>query len=118
MTDLTLIDVFSLECRTTAAFQEAASGGGGRAPLPVPGLRRGSRESRGRGGPQTGAGRGGPRPPGPASIRELMTEPILVMSTKPLGELFDLMKRHRKDSFAVVLDEYGGLAGVVTISGT
>lgn len=47
-------------------------------------------------------------------IREIMTEPVLVMSTKPLGELFDLLKR-RKESFAVVLDEYGGLAGVVTI---
>ncbi len=47
-------------------------------------------------------------------IREIMTEPLLVMSTKPLGELFDLMKR-RKESFAVVLDEYGGLAGVVTM---
>lgn len=47
-------------------------------------------------------------------IREIMAEPVLVMSTKPLGELFDLLKR-RKESFAVVLDEYGGLAGVVTI---
>lgn len=47
-------------------------------------------------------------------IREIMSEPLLVMSTKPLGELFELMKR-RKESFAVVLDEYGGLAGVVTM---
>lgn len=47
-------------------------------------------------------------------IREIMAEPVLVMSTKPVGELFDLLKRE-KDSFAVVLDEYGGLAGVVTM---
>ena len=47
-------------------------------------------------------------------IREIMTDPVVVLSTKPLGELFNVMKR-QKDSFAVVLDEYGGLAGVVTM---
>lgn len=47
-------------------------------------------------------------------IQEIMTEPIFVMPTKPVGELFDLLKK-RKDSFAVVIDEYGGLAGVATM---
>ena len=49
-----------------------------------------------------------------APIREVMSEPVLVLPTKPVGELFNLLKRE-KDSFAVVLDEYGGLAGIVTM---
>lgn len=47
-------------------------------------------------------------------ISEIMAEPVFVLPTKPLGELFDILKK-RKESFAVVMDEYGGLAGVVTM---
>ncbi len=105
------IDVFSMDCRTTASEAAAASVKELHSRFPVYD-----------GEPENVVGvvalkrvleevvRGRKDLP----IRRIMAEPVLVLSTKPVGELFDLLKR-RKDSFAVVLDEYGGLAGIVTM---
>jgi len=43
-----------------------------------------------------------------------MAEPLFVLPNKSTGDLFSLFKK-RKDTFAVVIDEYGGLAGIVTM---
>ncbi|MBN1518490.1 MAG: HlyC/CorC family transporter [Spirochaetales bacterium] len=51
---------------------------------------------------------------GERPLSEIMSEPLYVLPNKPLGELFALF-RERRETFAVVLDEYGGLAGVVTM---
>ena len=45
----------------------------------------------------------------------IMVEPLYIMPHKLLGDLFMLFKK-KKDTFAIVLDEYGGLAGIVTMS--
>jgi CBS domain containing-hemolysin-like protein len=47
-------------------------------------------------------------------LREVMTEPIFVSENRRVNELFFLFKRE-KLNMAVVMDEYGGLAGVVTL---
>jgi putative hemolysin len=44
----------------------------------------------------------------------IMMEPLYIMPHKLLGDLFMLFKK-KKDTFAIVLDEYGGLAGIVTM---
>lgn len=51
---------------------------------------------------------------GSRPLAEFMDEPLYVMPTKSLGELFKLF-RSKRESYAVVIDEYGGLAGVVTM---
>jgi len=47
-------------------------------------------------------------------VREHMREPYFVPETMPVMALLEEM-RHRRNHLAVVVDEYGGTAGVVTI---
>jgi len=47
-------------------------------------------------------------------LSDIMVEPLYIMPHKLLGDLFMLFKK-KKDTFAIVLDEYGGLAGIVTM---
>ncbi len=51
---------------------------------------------------------------GDEPLAKAMTEPLFVMPNKSVSDLFALFKK-RKDTFAVVIDEYGGLAGIVTM---
>jgi CBS domain containing-hemolysin-like protein len=48
------------------------------------------------------------------SIRQLMREPFFVPDTQRADELLRQFRRHRQ-YMAIVLDEYGGTAGVVTL---
>jgi len=48
------------------------------------------------------------------SIRDMIRPAIYVPETKPLSDLLSDFK-HQKVHFAVVLDEYGGTSGIVTI---
>jgi CBS domain containing-hemolysin-like protein len=50
-----------------------------------------------------------------AALRSLLDPPILVPETKPVAELLRQF-RAVKQKLAVVLDEYGGTAGIVTLS--
>ncbi|TAH52588.1 MAG: HlyC/CorC family transporter [Chloroflexota bacterium] len=47
-------------------------------------------------------------------IKDLMRTPLYVPESKAIGELFNEMQR-AKAQMAIVLDEYGGTAGMVTI---
>ncbi len=47
-------------------------------------------------------------------LREIATPPIFVSETRRVNELFFLFKKE-KLNMAVVMDEYGGLAGIVTL---
>jgi CBS domain containing-hemolysin-like protein len=49
-----------------------------------------------------------------ASIEELVKEALIVPETKPLDDLLADLQRHRS-SMAVVIDEYGRVAGIVTV---
>lgn len=51
---------------------------------------------------------------GTKTIREVMADPIFVSETRKVNELFFLFKKE-KLNIAVVMDEYGGLAGIVTL---
>ncbi len=51
---------------------------------------------------------------GDEPLSSIMTKPIIILPNKSVGDLFTIFKK-RKDTFAVVIDEYGGLAGIVTI---
>ncbi len=51
---------------------------------------------------------------GSKPVREIMTDPIFVSETRKVNELFFLFKKE-KLNIAVVMDEYGGLAGIVTL---
>jgi putative hemolysin len=48
------------------------------------------------------------------SLRPLLRQPILVPASKLVSDLF-FMLRKRKISFALVLDEFGGIIGLVTM---
>lgn len=48
------------------------------------------------------------------SLRPLLRQPILVPASKSLSDLF-FMFRKRKRSFALVLDEFGGIVGLITM---
>ncbi len=50
----------------------------------------------------------------PSDLRAILRKPYFVPQTKPLDDLLRDFKA-RKIHFAVVLDEYGGTAGIVTI---
>jgi CBS domain containing-hemolysin-like protein len=50
----------------------------------------------------------------PQPIKVLMRTPLYVPESKQIGELFGEMQ-HAKAQMAIVLDEYGGTAGIVTI---
>ncbi len=49
-----------------------------------------------------------------ASLREMMTAPLCVLPTTQLGVLLKLLQK-TKNHMAVVMDEYGGVAGIVTM---
>jgi CBS domain containing-hemolysin-like protein len=54
-----------------------------------------------------------PSPPSAAQIRELLKPPLFIPETKPLAELLkELQSRYH---MAIVVDEYGGTAGLVTV---
>lgn len=47
-------------------------------------------------------------------IKNLLKEAYFVPDTKPVNELFDELRKNRKQ-IAIVVDEYGGTAGIVTM---
>ena len=47
-------------------------------------------------------------------IRNLIKEAFFVPETKPVNELFDELRKQRKQ-IAIVIDEYGGTSGIVTM---
>ncbi len=47
-------------------------------------------------------------------VREVMRPAVFIPDSKPLDELLDEMQRHR-NHMALLVDEYGGIAGLVTI---
>ncbi len=49
-----------------------------------------------------------------ASLREMMTAPLCVLPATQLGVLLKLLQK-TKNHMAVVMDEYGGVAGIVTM---
>jgi CBS domain containing-hemolysin-like protein len=49
-----------------------------------------------------------------ASIEDLIKDAIIVPETKPLDDMLADLQRHRS-SMAVVIDEYGRVAGIVTV---
>jgi magnesium and cobalt exporter, CNNM family len=49
-----------------------------------------------------------------ASIEDLIKDALIVPETKPLDDLLADLQRHRS-SMAVVIDEYGRVAGIVTV---
>lgn len=51
---------------------------------------------------------------GHPTIGEVMREPLFVPESKPIMEIFKDLKR-TKNHMAVVIDEYGGTAGIVTM---
>ena len=51
---------------------------------------------------------------GKAPLREMMTKPLCVVPSTQLGVLLKLLQR-TKNHMAVVVDEYGGVAGIVTM---
>ena len=51
---------------------------------------------------------------GPFNLRRMVRTPLIVPAAMPLDELLTLMKR-RRTHIAIVLDEYGGTAGMVTL---
>jgi len=46
-------------------------------------------------------------------LRQIMHEPIFIPATRKLHEIFNRLK-HEKLNISIILDEYGGLAGIVT----
>ncbi|WP_278262765.1 hemolysin family protein [Nocardia sp. AG03] len=48
------------------------------------------------------------------TVREVMRPAVFIPDSKPLDELLDEMQR-RRNHMAVLVDEYGGIAGLVTI---
>ncbi|APJ02751.1 hemolysin family protein [Silvanigrella aquatica] len=49
-----------------------------------------------------------------ANVSEIRREVMFIPETKPVDHLFQEMKRH-KQHMAIVLDEYGGTSGIVTM---
>ncbi|MFI5716048.1 hemolysin family protein [Nocardia sp. NPDC051750] len=47
-------------------------------------------------------------------VREVMRDPVFMPDSKPLDDLLDEMQR-RRNHMALLVDEYGGIAGLVTI---
>jgi putative hemolysin len=55
-----------------------------------------------------------PSPPAGAQIRELLKPPLFIPETKLLAELLKELQA-RSQQMAIVVDEYGGTAGLVTV---
>ena len=51
------------------------------------------------------------------TVESVCRQPLLVPESKPVDDLFHVMQRSRQHA-AVVIDEYGGIAGLVTIEDT
>ncbi|MFW7378861.1 MAG: hemolysin family protein [Oligoflexus sp.] len=51
---------------------------------------------------------------GPENLSQVMREPMFVPESKPLMEFFKELKR-TKNHMAIIIDEYGGTAGIVTM---
>ena len=47
-------------------------------------------------------------------IKELIKEPFFVPETKPINDLFEELRKNRKQ-IAFIIDEYGGTSGIVTM---
>lgn len=56
----------------------------------------------------------GSAPPGPLELRKILRDAVFVPETKTVRDLFAQF-RHSNVHIAIVLDEYGGTAGLVTI---
>ncbi|HWM94216.1 MAG TPA: hemolysin family protein [Thermoanaerobaculia bacterium] len=54
------------------------------------------------------------RMPEPPAVREMIKPPLFIPETKPLGELLKELQA-RFQQVAIVVDEYGGTAGLVTV---
>ncbi len=54
------------------------------------------------------------RSPEPLAVRDLLKPALFIPETKPLGELFKELQA-RFQQVAIVVDEYGGTAGLVTV---
>ncbi|WP_300768626.1 hemolysin family protein [uncultured Bifidobacterium sp.] len=54
---------------------------------------------------------------GERTVDSMCRQPLLVPESKPVDDLFHVMQRSRQH-VAVVIDEYGGIAGLVTIEDT
>ena len=52
-----------------------------------------------------------------ATVDSIVRDPLLVPESKPVDDLFHQMQRLRQHA-AIVVDEYGGIAGLVTIEDT
>ncbi|NNJ95625.1 MAG: HlyC/CorC family transporter [Gammaproteobacteria bacterium] len=50
----------------------------------------------------------------PGAIEKLLREPLLIPEVKPTAELFETFRRRRL-TFAITVDEYGGVTGLVTM---
>jgi CBS domain containing-hemolysin-like protein len=50
----------------------------------------------------------------PGAIEGLLRQPLMVPETKPTAELFETFRR-RNLTFAITVDEYGGVTGLVTM---
>ncbi len=61
-----------------------------------------------------GDGASAPSPPSPLDISRRLRQPLLVPESRLVLEVLADMRRNRR-AFAVAVDEYGGVAGVVTI---
>ncbi len=55
-----------------------------------------------------------PAPPDAEEVRELVHPPFFIPETKPLAELLKELQS-RSQQLAIVVDEYGGTAGLVTV---
>ena len=53
-------------------------------------------------------------PPGHVDIRQVMRSPLFVPESRSIGDLFNDLRR-AKVHLAIVLDEFGGTAGLVTV---
>lgn len=49
-------------------------------------------------------------------MKNAVTEPYFVHETMKAAKLFEQMKQRGADHFAVVVDEYGGMSGIITVT--
>ena len=63
---------------------------------------------------RNGSAASGPQAPSPVEISRRLRQPLLVPESRLVLEVLADMRRSRR-AFAVVVDEYGGVAGVLTV---